>query len=349
MFGQTKIRNMRYFVIVLSAFMLFASCAKDEEISTREIQQKILEAYIQQNYPEATQTTSGLVIISQEAGYGKNPKQYGAAYLRYSSKELDGTYLTTTYKDLAEQLGTYSADIYYGPELMTLGYGSTITGLAEALKMMNKGSKMTVIVPPWLSNYDSDYDGYYGSSVETQTQSTSVIYELELGDVVDNITEFQIDSLESYRDIYYPGLDSTVYGYYFKKLEGTVTDTVEAEQVVKVYYVGRLLDGYIFDTNIEDTAKKYRIYDSETTYEPHEVTMKSTYTAMTSTGTSDSSTEGYVEGFARAVKSMTYGDRAVTFFQSSLGYGELGTMSSGVGVPDYAMLRFDLYVLPEDE
>ena len=330
MFRQTKIRNMRYFVIALSAFMFFASCAKDEDVSTREIQQKILEAYIQQNYPEATQTKSGLVIISQEP-------------------ELDGTYLATTYRNVAEQLGTYSADVYYGPELMTLGYGSTITGLAEALKMMNRGSRMTVIVPPWLSNYDSDYDSYYGSSVETQTQSMSVIYELELGDVVDNITEFQIDSLESYRDIYYPGVDSTAYGYYFKKLEGTVTDTVEAEQVVKVYYVGRLLDGYIFDTNIADTAKKYRIYDENATYEPLEVTMKSTYTAMTSTGTSDSSTESYVEGFARAIKSMTYGDRAVTFFQSSLGYGETGTMSSGVGVPDYAMLKFDLYLLPEGE
>ena len=76
--------------------------------------------------------------------------------------------------------------------------------------------------------------------------------------------------------------------------------------------------------------------------------MKSSYTQMTSGESSDSSSdEGFVEGFARAVKSMTYGDKAVTFFWSSMGYGDTNNSVNGEGVPSYSMLRFDLYMLPE--
>lgn len=342
-----KTDYMRFFAILLPALMLFCGCAKEEDESAEEIQQRILEAYLQTHYPDATQLESGLVIIDSEPGTGKKPIEYGAAYMRYNTKDLYGNYTATTNREIAEQLGTYSPSVYYGPKLMTLGYGSTLQGLNEAMMMMNKGAKMTVILPPWLTSYDGNYN-YTGSLIETQTSSSSVIYELEMGDVVDNIMDFQIDSLESYRDINFPGVDSTVKGYYFKKLEGTVTDTVAAEKTVKINYIGRLLDGYIFDTNIADSAKKYRIYDSEKAYEPLEVTMKSSYTQMTSGESSDSSSdEGFVEGFARAVKSMTYGDKAVTFFWSSMGYGDTNNSVNGEGVPSYSMLKFDLYMLPE--
>lgn len=32
-------------------------------------------------------------------------------------------------------------------------------------------------------------------------------------------------------------------------------DTVKDGETVSVYYVGRFMDGFVFDTNIEDTAK----------------------------------------------------------------------------------------------
>ena len=44
---------------------------------------------------------------------------------------------------------------------------------------------------------------------------------------------------------------------------------------------------------------------------------------------------------------MTYGDKAVTFFWSSMGYGDTNNSVNGEGVPSYSMLRFDLYMLPE--
>ena len=87
--------------------------------------------------------------------------------------------------------------------------------------------------------------------------------------------------------------------------------------------------------------------------------MESSYDKMTTYGSSSSSnnvsvgSEGsssLILGFVRALKSMTYADHASTFFMSGLGYGSTGNMKSGKGVPEYAMLRFDLWMAtPSDE
>lgn len=341
----------------LSGIFLF-SCVKEEDEGSASIQKRILEAWLEVNYPNKDYevTKSGLVILSHEPGEGEYPENYQAAYIRYNVKGLDGNYQSTTNKDIAQMLGTYSEANYYGPELAEIGYGKITEGLHEALCMMNKGAKMTIVIPPFLSANDyPDSYGYGYTTDKTETQSTNIIYEVEMGRVISNLTRFQTDSLESFKNIYYPGLDSTANGYYFKKLSGTATDTIDSGDNADVWYVGRLLDGYVFDTNIEDTAKKYGLYDASSTYEALTVNYKSTYEEMSSSSDNSSSSsssdeEGsYVPGFARALKSMTYGDHAITFFSSDWGYGSTSTMSSGAGVPSYSMLYFDIYVEKSDD
>lgn len=332
------LKKIKFIIAIALAGISLFSCAQEKDETSESVQRRILDAYLQTYYPSATKTSSGLVVLSKQDGKGEVPQNYQVAYISYNTKDLAGNYQSTTNKDVAETLGVYSPSRYYGPAFMEIGYGSIIEGLHEALCMMNKGSKMTVIIPPWLSKYDYQYE----SGSNSETQSVSVIYEITMEHVITNIKNFQIDSLEAFRDIYYPGLDSVAEGYYFKKLSGTVTDTIEADKSANVWYVGRLLDGYIFDTNIEDTAKKYGIYNSSSTYSALDVTYKTTYQEMSSEGSQ--SEDSYVSGFARALKSMTYGNRAVTFFWSGLGYGSTSTLSSGVGVPEYSMLYFDIYV-----
>ncbi len=352
------LKNFRiYLAFALLCTVLF-SCAKEESESNASIQKRILDAYLEVNYPEGnyTVTESGLVILNHEPGVGIPPQDLQAAYARHSTKGLDGNYQTTTFKDVAERLGVYDPANYYGNQLLTLGYGDIVKGLNEALRMMNKGAKMTVIVPPHLSCYDSDGDYYGYTSSSSETSTTNLIYEIELGDVITDVFQFQLDSLEAFRNINYPGLDTVVSGYYFKKLSGFRKDTVPDGTKVNVWYVGKLLDGYVFDTNIEDTAKKYGLYDATKTYSALEVTMQSTFEEMTSKkedGSNSSASSGseggeYVEGFARALKSMTYGDEAITFFNSDRGYGSKSTMSGGSGVPSYSMLYFYIYMDPEE-
>lgn len=345
-------KNLKLIVLAALSGIFLLSCVKEEDESSASIQKRILEAWLEVNYPNKDYevTQSGLVILSHEKGEGESPENYQAAYIHYNVKWLDGNYKSTTDKDIAQMLGTYSEAKYYGPELAEIGYGKITEGLHEALCMMNNGSKMTIIIPPYLSanDYTNNY-GYGYTSSKTETQTTNLIYEVEMEHVISNLTRFQTDSLEAFKNICYPGLDSTANGFYFKKLSGTSTDTISSGDKAAVWYVGRLLDGYVFDTNIEDTAKKYGLYDASSTYEALTVSYKSTYKEMSSSSDDNSNSsstdgDGYVPGFAKALKSMTYGDHAITFFSSDWGYGSTSTMSSGSGVPAYSMLYFDIYV-----
>ncbi len=336
------------------AMAALSSCAEEKEPTAKELQEKILDAYIEANHPEAQKLQSGLTIISLNPGADKKPGTNDGIYIHYSTYNLSGTCQSTTDSIKARMLGTYDPGIYYGPSLFIIN-STTTTGMRELLSKLGKGGTATAIIPPWLTSSGTNSSGY---STGGQQSTINMIYEIKAGIVIDDVNKYQIDSLESYiSKNFSPKIDSTAYGYYFRNFTHPSgipdKDTVEAGENVGVWYVGRLLDGYVFDTNIADTARKYRIYDATSDYTPLSVEMRATFNDMTtygsSAGTNDVSTgsEGsssLILGFVRAVKSMTYADKATALFMSGLGYGADGNMSSGKGVPEYAMLRFDLWV-----
>lgn len=340
-------RRFYCFTLLAVATLLIFSCAKEREESDRELQEKILDAYIATKCPTAQKLPSGLTIIDQAAGTGSFPKDDDGCYIHYDTYSLDGTCQSTTDSVKARHLGTFDYSRYYGPALFILNESSTI-GMAELLKKVNKGGSIKAIMPPWLTLNQRNYNtGKY----KAQQYNVNMIYEIrKMGHIFSDLDKFQRDSLESYSKKYFsPKIDSLKNGYYFRNFVHTSTipaaDTVKADTLVHVWYIGRLLDGYVFDTNILDTAKKYRIYSSSNSYKPLEVKMKARYSEMISTQEESATDAGKViEGFARALKSMTIGDNAVTFFSSDYGYRAQSTMKGGVGIPEYSMLRFDLWM-----
>lgn len=343
------------FAFVVLAFAALAGCAKEKDLTEREVQERILDAYIQANCPTAQKLTSGLTILSLDPGSGPiAPGNNDGIYIHYNTYNLDGTCQSTTDSIKARMLGTYDPGIYYGPTLFILN-SSTTQGMKELLGKLHQGGSVTAIIPPWLTSTGTSSSSYSNAG---QQSSVSMIYEVKAGIVIDDVIKFQKDSLESYSKLYFtPKIDSTAMGWYFRNFTHPsgipAADTVEAGNNVGVWYVGRLLDGYVFDTNIRDTAKKYRIYDASNDYEPLSVEMGKTFQDMTTYGSSATSNDqsigpggssSLIVGFVRAVKNMTYTDKSVTFFMSGLGYGADGNMTSGKGVPEYAMLRFDIWV-----
>ena len=310
------------YILLSAAVLTLASCAEEKVETEKELQEKILDAYIQANCPSAQKLTSGLTILDLNPGDSKKPGTNDGIYIHYNTYDLSGTCQSTTDSVKARMLGTYDPGIYYGPWLTSSGQNSS--------NYVNKG----------------------------QQSSVNILYEIKAGIVIDDVEKYQIDSLEKYIAKHFsPKIDSTAYGYYFRNFTHPsgipAADTVVSGTEVNVWYVGRLLDGYVFDTNIADTARKYRIYDSSNEYEPLSVTMRGTFGEMTTYGSSATSSDNTIGvggesslifGFVRAVKSMTYADQATALFMSGLGYGSNGNMSSGKGVPEYAMLRFDLWL-----
>ena len=351
----------RRFIYCLAAVLTVFSasqCAKEASRSNDDVQKKILDAYIEVYCPGAEVTSSGLVILSEEPGTGAQMEWEKAAYTITNVWDLNNSCLESQDKELAKELGMYESKNYYGPRFHTAGYGSEQLGFSEALCRMREGGRIKVILPPWLSYFD-----YYANGQnKSENSGVNLMYDIKMLTVITDLTEYQNDSLRSYArrfDI----KDPEVEAFYFKKVSGTQEDTIKQGKTAKIRYVGKLLDGYVFDTNIADTARKYDIYDASNSYEALSVTYEATYQEMStytyasgqaayessslSSGGGDS--DKLIPGFAKALKHLTYGDHGITFFGSQWGYGSKGTMSGSSGVPTYSMLFFDIYIEEKDD
>jgi FKBP-type peptidyl-prolyl cis-trans isomerase len=323
------------FKTLIAAFMALTlfSCAEDKSDSNREIQERILNAYVntadfKAKYPNAEFWESGIVMLEYTQGTGETLDTREAGYFEYTTQSLSGEYLLTTDEEIARTTGEFAHTNYYGPRLFEMGYNSTYIGLEEVFEGMKVGGKAKFILPPWLTTTKNNPD--WGDNVNT-------IYEVELTDVITNILKWEEDSMKVYANIHYPGLDTLSSNFYFKKLNDIPKDTIENSKSVKVYYIGRLLDGWVFDTNIADTAKKYGIYSKENDYEPLDVVYNSDLDAM-------EKDNSLVTGFCMAVQEMGYGDKAFTMFGSKYGYDYQGKDPIG----PYQPLTFWLHVLEKE-
>lgn len=307
--------------------LVLCSCAEDKNESDRSIQERILDAYIKEKFPQAKKLESGLVMIDFQQGSGEELERRDGGYFEYTTQSLSGDYIETTDEELAKQLGSFSNSNYYGPVLYEMGYKSTYKGLEEVMIGMKIGGKAKFILPPWLS--------VTGSNGDRWEESANLIYEIELKEVINNIDIWEADTMRRYAAIHYPGLDTLSSHFYFKKLHDAKADSLESE-TVQVRYIGRLLDGWVFDTNIADTAKKYGIYDAENDYKALDFKHSNDIETM-------EQDNSMVTGFCMALKDMSYGDKAFTMFGSKYGYDYTGKDPIG----PYQPLIFWLYIEPK--
>ena len=318
----------RLTITFLTAAALF-SCAQEKDESSESVQNRILEAYVSKYYPDATRTESGMYLIDSIPGTGRTPDKESYALVDYIVSYLDGSYSSYTFDSVAKQLGTYTHSGYYQPHVWALA--NNTTGIQEMLGRMKEGGMLKAIVPATLLDEES------GSEI-VQGDGSSKIYELYLREVIDDPYLYQINLLEEYAYTRYNSLDSTEYGFYFSKTV-TTEDSVESTTHVNLRYIGKFLNGTVFDTNIQDTAKKYRIYTSGNTYEASSFQhYDSEDEAMTS--------NSFIGGFSKAANRLNYGEKAIAFFYSSLGYGDTGNSD----IPGYVPLFFEIWVEePEEE
>ena len=323
------------FKTLIAAFMALAlfSCAEDKDESLTSIQKRILDAYVntadfKAKYPNAEFWESGIVMLEYSQGTGDTLDSREAGYFEYTTQTLSGDHIVTTNEKIADTLGLFQNTNYYGPVLFELGYKTTFIGLEEVFEGMQEGGKAKFILPPWLTKTASEPE--WGNN-------QSIIYTVELKHVITNILQWEEDTMKAYTNIHYPGLDTLSSNFYYKKLNNVAKDTIK-EGKVNVYYVGRLLDGWVFDTNIADTAKKYGIYDASNTYDPLEVTYNKDLDAMIK----DNS---LVTGFCMAIQEMGYGEEAFTMFGSKYGYDYEGKDPIG----PYQPLIFWLQTLEKED
>ena len=209
-------RNLLCVTLMLCTF----SCAREVNESARSLEERLLRTRVQVTYLDTLhKTESGLYYMIQAKGTGQSVEKENYLYVRYSDLDFNEDYmwdgsgnLMSSEEAVAKQLGAFSNATYYGPFLWITGVYSQMEGIDEMLLNMREGERRRIWLPSWLSSY-----GYTGSG---QQYTTTTVHDVELLKVITDITQFQIDSLESYRDKYYPGIDSLSYGFYKKTLRG---------------------------------------------------------------------------------------------------------------------------------
>lgn len=290
---------------LLSFTFVLISCAKEETESNNDLEKRYIESHVKVIYKDTlTKTESGLYIINLKEGNGNAITDTSGVYVRYSVMDFKNNYTKSTYESVAKIMGSYADSVYFGPQLFQMGDYSLMRGVEEALKMVKEGGRIRFIIPTWLSDYN-----YTGSSYGL---ATPAVYDIEVVRVVPSISKFEIDTLEAYSEKYYGGIDSLSYGFYHKSLEAGIGDTLGVDEYISFWYVARLLDGFVVDTNIEDTARKYRIYSSSRSYSAlgHTVVDPDT-----------SSESDLIRGIDKALLNMKHGGVSIAFFSSDWGYG----------------------------
>ena len=117
------------------------ACGNDnslEELRNNEL--ALLDTYMEENYPDAEPTSSGLYFIEVKKGTGDTIKVGDQVQIYYATWMLKDSFL------LDQSVG-YLDGYRYEPFTVNVGSGASIAGLEEALTMnMQKGSVANLVI-----------------------------------------------------------------------------------------------------------------------------------------------------------------------------------------------------------
>lgn len=357
-------------ILYIAAAISTISCAKTEVTGPNDAYQRYFEAWMHLNHPDAQPSGLGIYIIEDVPGKGDVVGDDGYVLIDYKITDLEGNISSYTDAMTAKQLGSYSETTYYGPKFWTVVETTLPAGVREAIVGSPVGTYRKVIIPSWLMSYkaydsEEDYlDPPLKKDEEYDASSFSnSIYEFTITDYTEDIDQWQIDSIGRFfanRTVRIDGkpayetfvtengtqmtaADSVSTGFYYKQLRAPEdTTSFATDTTVYINYVGKLLNGLVFDTNVERVAKDNGLYSAGRTYEPTQIKWGEEYSDITmgSEGTS------VIAGFAKTLWQMRSMEKGVGVFYSNLGYTYSG---SGSSIPGYAPLIFEIEIVAKPE
>ena len=338
-------------ILYIAAAIAIAGCAKEAQTGSNDANKRFFDAWIHVNHPDVTPTELGIYVLEEKAGTGATVEKDGFVMVDYIITDLEGNITSFTGKETAKQLGQYDTAYYYGPKVLTTTETTIQAGVADALLGMKVGGSKKAVIPGWLLTYKvydnvEDYLNPPKNDATTSTTYDNAIYEFTVRDYADNINDWQIEQMSDYfkanPNLGLSAADSLQLGFYYKQLKApTDTTTFKSDTTVYINYTGKLLNGLVFDTTDERTAKDNGIYTATKKYKPVPVKWASEYSEIKLDGS------GVIDGFALTIWQMRAFEKGVGIFYSDLGYSYSG---SGKSIPGYAPLIFEIELVekPED-
>lgn len=352
--------NVRPVRILLCAVMTAAlcACAKSEAESDSLAKKRAFDAWMYVHHPELKPLGYGIYILDDKPGDGKEVADSNYLFLEYEQRSLeDSAIISYTSPETAKQIGKYNPADNYDPSILMLARGVLSQGVLDAISgcgpypRMRIGGERTIIVPGWLTSTTQYYDSGKAEDYFNNVSGDNMLYKILIVGQTKDITQWQIDRIEEYMHSHnLPVEDTTGHkGLYYvrntlrEKERGVTVDVTRkfpADTVIYINYIGRLLSGKVFDTNIEDTAKVWGIYSSKSTYKPSAVTWSADSTAISMGG------GAVIKGFARTLWRMHPYESGTGLFTSDWGYG---TNGSGSKIGPCSPLIFEIDIVDKDE
>lgn len=118
--------------------------------------------------------------------------------------------------------------------------------------------------------------------------------------------------------------EKTESGLYYMVTKETSGEKPEAGDTVKVNYVGKLMDGTVFDTSYEDVAREAGIYNEQRDYAPIEIPIGK---------------GRVIRGWDEGIVLLNEGSEATLYIPSGLAYGP---RAAGAAIPANSTLIFDV-------
>ena len=139
---------MKYILSLLLLLGTFAiqSCDKDDD--QKEIDEQIIQDYIQDNQLVTQSTNSGLHYIIDEPGNDEHPNLNHTIRIRYTGRLLDGTQFDSSNGSVVE-----------------FPLNALIAGWQEGIPLFGKGGKGVLIIPSHLAYGPNSRPGIPANSV----------------------------------------------------------------------------------------------------------------------------------------------------------------------------------------
>lgn len=170
---------------------------------------------------EKKMTESGLHYSIIPEGEGENAKDGDQVFVHYSGRLEDGTVFDSSY-DRGE------------PISFKIGKGQVIAGWEEGIRMLRKGDKATLVIPPQLA--------YGENAIGPIPANATLTFEIELVDILNPVAPLRTKGISGKMT------ENGVEVFVVREGNGTI---LEPGVRVKVHYNGFLENDTLFDSSYE--------------------------------------------------------------------------------------------------
>lgn len=332
-----------------------SSCAETVEIDLEVKEQQSLDAWVakhvNKNGTRAVRQDNGLWIEINDYGdtesLATNDTVTWVKY-NFTMRDMTGNIIFSRYEDVAKWQGTYTKHTHYVPDYIFCGeyaanllegthymMRNTLTNHDGTKFNMHAGTKGTIYIPSSLAygatgtSNDAGYGGQYSLNGSVPSIIDFEIVHVTKDPVKDE--ENEVDKFIAATGNWKPVNDTLDYLYVDKKFrlpegeEAYKGDSIKIDSTVNIWYVGKFLDGFVFDTNI-DSIKRRAYGEVQSVGEALEFTVKENGDSADESGDDGS---GYISAWNYTIPHLLKGQWARIVATSFYCYGSSGQYRNG--------------------